>query len=387
MRVLFALTYYRPHISGLTIFVARLAEGLAARGHKVTVLASQHDADLPREEILDGVRVVRAPVVFLLSKGPVMSGYTKLARELLSEHELLVIHLPATPQESVLLPILTRFGACPPIIAVYYCELRLPEGVVNRSINEAMFAGNLVACASAQRVVTFTEDYARHSRLLKRFPRKLKIINPGVLIGTPAPHDVDEFRKLYAPDGTCLIGVAARFAAEKGIEYLLEAFPAIRAALGKAKILFTGNPRTVVGEGNYWARLQPLLASLEGSCVFLGTLDWKQIAVFYAACDVIVLPSTNSTEAFGLVQLESMLCGTPVVASDLPGVRVPVQTTGMGRLAPPRDVQALAKAVVDVVLHRDDYLSSREEVEYHFSYDTMLRDYETLFEMVSDNKR
>ena len=69
MRILFALTYYRPHVSGLTIYVQRLAEALAARGHVVTVLTSHYDPGLPREEWIDGVRVVRAPVLFRISKG------------------------------------------------------------------------------------------------------------------------------------------------------------------------------------------------------------------------------------------------------------------------------------------------------------------------------
>ena len=73
MRILFTLTYYRPHVSGLTIYVERLARALVARGHEVTILTSQHAAELTREELVDGVRIVRAPVAFTVSKGPVMA--------------------------------------------------------------------------------------------------------------------------------------------------------------------------------------------------------------------------------------------------------------------------------------------------------------------------
>ena len=65
MRLLFALTYYRPYTSGLTIYVQRLATAMKARGHIVTILTSQYDPSLPRREIIDGVRVVRAPVAAL----------------------------------------------------------------------------------------------------------------------------------------------------------------------------------------------------------------------------------------------------------------------------------------------------------------------------------
>lgn len=61
MKILQVLTYYRPHISGLTIYVERLSKALVAQGHEVTVLTSQAEKDWPREEMRDGVRVVRVP--------------------------------------------------------------------------------------------------------------------------------------------------------------------------------------------------------------------------------------------------------------------------------------------------------------------------------------
>jgi len=72
MKILVALTYYRPHVSGLTIYVERLARSLAARGHVVTVLTSQYDPKLPRRETLDGVHVIRMPVAARVSKGVIM---------------------------------------------------------------------------------------------------------------------------------------------------------------------------------------------------------------------------------------------------------------------------------------------------------------------------
>jgi nucleoside-diphosphate-sugar epimerase len=68
MKILFALTYYRPYISGLIIYVQHLAEALAGQGHQVTVLTSRYDKDLAREDELQGVRVVRVPVFFRISK-------------------------------------------------------------------------------------------------------------------------------------------------------------------------------------------------------------------------------------------------------------------------------------------------------------------------------
>jgi glycosyltransferase involved in cell wall biosynthesis len=389
MRILFALTYYRPHLSGLTIFAQSLAESLAARGHELTVIASRHDERLAAEETLDGVRVVRVPVSARVGgKGVLMTGYARAAGALLPSQDVVVVNLPASPSESVVLPALARLRSrAPALVAVYYCDLHLPGGALARALGGAAFACNASACALAARVVTLTEDYAEHSPLLRLFRRKREVIEPAVRIEAPTAEGAREFRRRHAPGGERVVGVAARVAAEKGIEHLLEALPRVRAGVGEVKILFTGEPGGAVGEQAYWERLRPLLARAGASCVFVGTLARRELPDFYAACDVTVLPSTNSTEAFGLVQLESMLSGTPVVASDLPGVRVPVRETGMGRVVPPRSPDALADAIVEVIRNRAAYVRPREEIERRFSFGRMAGEYESLFERLARGRR
>lgn len=70
---------------------------------------------------------------------------------------------------------------------------------------------------------------------------------------------------------------------------------------------------------------------------------------FFAACDLLVFSSLNATESFGIVQIEALSQGTPVVASDLPGVRQPVFRTGIGRIVPVRDAESLAEGIISVL--------------------------------------
>jgi glycosyltransferase involved in cell wall biosynthesis len=102
-------------------------------------------------------------------------------------------------------------------------------------------------------------------------------------------------------------------------------------------------------------------------------------SAFFKTCDVTVLPSLNSTESFGLVQIESMICGTPVVASELPGVRQPVVMTGMGEIVPPRDPEALAGAILRILDHRQSYLRPPETIAKRFAPETIAEQYEALF--------
>lgn len=69
MKILEVLTYYRPWVSGLTIYVERLSRALVELGHDVTVLTAQYDSDLPRYEVMDGVKIVRIPVLLRVGKG------------------------------------------------------------------------------------------------------------------------------------------------------------------------------------------------------------------------------------------------------------------------------------------------------------------------------
>ena len=380
MKILFSLTYYYPHISGLTIYAQRLAEALAARGHQVTVLTSQHDPNLPREDEHQGVRIVRVPVTFLIGKGPVMASYFLVAPPLLQQHDIAILSLPNTPAESASLAILGRLIIGRPLIAIYQCDLRLPPGIFNRLVESMLFLVNIAVGLFFNRIVSISEDYANHSRFLRLFRRKREIIPAAVIMPTPSADAVKEFRQRVAPGGEPLIGFPARFAAEKGVEYMLGALERIHEQVPRAKLLFTINPQSVVGEERYWKRMQPLVARVGDRCEFLGTLAEQELAAFYSACDVTVLPSINSTEGFGLVQLESMLCGTPVVATDLPGVRVPVQMTQMGLIVPPRDADALAHAVVDVILDRPNYVKPRAEIEHHFPFEQLVERYENLLQ-------
>lgn len=382
MRILQALTYYRPHLSGLTIYVERLAHALSARGHEVTVLASQHDAALPLVEDGAGVRVVRVPVAFRAGKGVAMPTHGAHAIRLLREHDVVGIHLPQL--EAAGLALGARVLDCPSVIT-YHCDLQLPAGLLNRAADGLTAAVNTVAVASADRVVAYTQDYADHTPALRRARGKLTVVPPPVTMPEPRREDVEAFRtahglRMNGGHGP-LVGFAARFAAEKGIHVLLAALPTLLPRVPGLKVLFAGPYEDVVGERPYRDRLSPAIAAFGEHWEFLGTLDpVSEMPAFLGALDCLLVPSVNSTESFGLVQVEAMLCGTPVVASALPGVREPVRITGMGELAPPGDPNGLAAAITRVLTQRERYVCPRRQVARRFDLERTAVAYESLFE-------
>ncbi|HDQ71140.1 MAG TPA: glycosyltransferase family 1 protein [Chloroflexi bacterium] len=378
MKVLIVLTYYRPHTSGLTIYAERLARGLVARGHQVTVLTSRFDRACPPEAVEDGVRVVRAPVLFRVSKGVIMPTFGLLATRLVPQHDVISLHLPQFDAAGVALRgrLLGK-----PTTLTYHCDLRLPPGPFNWAVNQVVHGMNRLAGFLAHRVVAYTQDFADHSPFLRLFSDKIEVIPPPVELPEIGAGAIAGFAKTHTLNGRGpVIGMAARLATEKGVEVLLRALPRILEVYPDARVLFAGQYRDVMGEEAYAERLAPLLRRYEERWTFLGILNPLQMAAFYPNLDVIVVPSLNSTETFGLVQVEAMLCGTPSVASDLPGVRQPVLQSGMGEIAPIGDSEALAEAIIRVVNNQEKYIRSKEEIAGRWSTARTAAGYEALFE-------
>jgi glycosyltransferase involved in cell wall biosynthesis len=176
--------------------------------------------------------------------------------------------------------------------------------------------------------------------------------------------------------------MAARLAAEKGIEILLDALPAILNKYPKAQVLFAGTHQNVMGEQAYLDRLMPRIREYEvqGHWTFLGNLDPVQMAAFYPNLDVFTVPSLNSTEAFGLVQIEAMMNGVPCVSSALPGVRQPVMMHGMGQVAEIGDARSLASCILQVLDQPEKYRGDVEAIRKAYDPDSIAQEYEKLFE-------
>jgi glycosyltransferase involved in cell wall biosynthesis len=376
MRILIVLTYYRPHISGLTIYVERLARALVQRGHRVTVLTSHYEKGLPMREILDGVMVIRHPVLFRVSKGSIMPGFLSRAWWLMRQNDIVCVHLPQA--EGGPLAFAGRFLARKPVVLTYHSDLQLPPGLFNRVIDRLVFWSNSLAAIFADRISAYTEDFARHSPYLSKFSHKIVVIPPPIQISPPDANAVAALKQRYHTNGHAVVGFAARFAEEKGVNYLLGSLPWVREQVPSVKYLFAGEYNNVIGE-NVWERLQPQIQQYREHLEFLGLVPVHEMGNFFGACDVLTVPSINSTETFGLVQVEAMLSGCPVVATNLPGVREPIRMTGMGEVVPIKDVRALADAIVRVLQNHARYIRPRQEIADMFAIEKTVAAYEKLF--------
>jgi glycosyltransferase involved in cell wall biosynthesis len=385
MKILQVLTYYRPWVSGLTIYVERLSRALVKQGHEVTVLTSQYDPALPRFDVIEGVKVVRIPVAMRVSKGVIMPAFGPMAWKLTPQTDVIHLHLPQFDAPGIALRgrLLRK-----PVVLTYHCDLKLSSGLFNGIVNRVVLSMNQLASRMADAVVTYTRDYGVNSPFLSQFvDQKLAIIPPPVTLEPYSEPALAAFRAKHNLEGHAVIGVSARLAAEKGVEVLLKALPEILEAFPNARVLHAGPYEDIIGEEAYAARLAPLFKKYEDHYSLLGTLQGEELAAFYASLDVLCISSLNSTESFGLVQIEAMRSGVPVAACNLPGVRQPVVMTGMGEISAIGDHKALAEAIIKILSNRPDYIRDVQLISRSFDPQQTAREYVRLFDDLLNKKR
>ncbi len=379
MKILTVLTYYRPHTSGLTIYAERLAKAFVKRGHEVTVMTTQFEPGLPREENMEGVRVIRIPVLLRVSKGVIAPTFGWVATQLVAQHDVVQLHLPQFDAPGVAFRA-RLFGK--PAVLTYHCDLDLPPGLFNRLVNTVVHFQNNMAGILSNHIVTYTQDYADNSPFLSRYKTKLTPILPPVELPTPTPEAVAAFALEHkTKEKRPVIGMVTRFASEKGVEILLDALTAILAKYPNAQVLYAGQHQNVMGEQPYYERLIPRIREYEakGQWTFLGNLSPLQLAAVYPNLYVITVPSLNSTEACGLVQIEAMMNNVPSVPSALPGVRQPVKMHGMGRVSQIGDAASLAEAILEVLDHAEKYRGDVSAIKQAYDPDSIAAEYEKLF--------
>ena len=372
MRILIVLTYYHPHWTGLTAYARLLAEGLARRGHQVTVLTARYVKELPKEEVHNGVRIVRLEPLMRLSRGVIMPSFPLVVYRLIKEHDVVQMHTPLL--ESPLITTLAgRLGK--KVVFTHHGDLVMPSGLFDQFVESVVTWLMTQALKGSTRVTIHTKDYADNSPFLSPFKDKLVYVLPPVEIPEPVPEQVAAWRRELQVENCKLVGFAGRFVEEKGFDFLLKSIPYVLESMPDVKFVYAGEVN--VAYESFFEKWRHLVERWNDHVIMLGLLrDAQKVANFYAMCDVLALPSR--TDCFPMVQVEAMLCGTPTVATDIPGLRVPVRLTGMGRLVQPQDERALAEGLVGMLTNREQYIKSRQEIEVIFDMEKTIDTYEGL---------
>lgn len=321
LRVLHVGKYYPPYHGGMETHLHALCT--AIRGDAdVEVLVANDGRDTVCEEV-DGVPVTRLGTVARVASTPFTPGLTNAIRA--SRADIVHLHFPHPTGVVAWL----ASGSPGRLVVTYHSD------VVRQRVLGALFAPLLDrALARADAIVCTSPQYVASSTTLAPHRARCRVLPFGVPTAGLARADAGEVARLRERWGPRLVLAVGRLVPYKGFRYLVRAMRDVDARL------------VIVGEGPERELLEREIADagVGGRVTLVGSVP--TLAPWLHAADVFALPSVQRSEAFGLVQVEAMVCGKPVVNtaldSGVPYVSVDGET---GLTVPPRDSAALAAAL------------------------------------------
>jgi rhamnosyl/mannosyltransferase len=316
--------------------VREIAEGLGGRVDMEALVCSAGGAG--GRDTVNGVPVTRAASLGIYNSMPVSPHFPYLLKKMSAGRDILHFHEPFPL--GALSCLIARPRA--KIVVWWHSDivrqktlLKFYRPVLNKFLERA------------DRIIAATARHIEFSEFLKPHASKCEIIPFGVDLERfseyggagaegRAPAAFEESRRIRRRYGERVVLFVGRLVYYKGVEHLIRAMMEVR---GRALI---------VGEGPLEAELKRLAlrCGVAERVTFLGRVDDAALPAYYHACDVFVLPSTAASEAFGLVQIEAMACGKPVVNTMLPSGAPEVSVDSVtGFTVRPGDAGALAGAI------------------------------------------
>jgi len=303
--------------------IRALAEEQVRRGLDVSVLVTSLTKETSVAE-MNGVRVIRAGRLATVASTPLSTALPRLlARE---RPDIAHLHFPYPVGELSQL----FFGKAKKVVLTYHSDV-----VRQKRILQFYKPFLKRVLAMADRIVATSDRYVGSSPYLGSVERKCRVIPLGI---DPAPFvnaDPERARRIREDYGSPLLLFVGKLRYYKGLQYLLEAMKEIDARL------------LVAGAGpmeDEWKRIAGS-PGVGGKVTFLGEVGDDDLPALYHACDFFVLPASERSEAFGLVQVEAMMCGKPVVSTELgTGTSFVNMHDKTGFVVPPRDARSLGEA-------------------------------------------
>jgi glycosyltransferase involved in cell wall biosynthesis len=361
--------YYPPDVGGIETHLQALCEGLKT-SHDVQVFVA-HDRRRDQDEIVNGVAIHRLGIQFKIAGAPVCPTMPWKIRR--AGADIVHLHLP---NPAGVLAILAS-GYRGPLLATWHSDV-----VRQRRLSKVFEPIQRRFLANCDALVATSPNYVESSADLHRLRKRTVVIPYGIAVEEFRDPPAAQLAAIRRGRATPLILAVGRLVYYKGFEYLIRAMAEIDATL------------LLVGDG-------PLRHSLERTArelgvasriEFLGEMQPREIVPYYHAADLFVLPSIARSEAFGIVQLEAMACGRPVVNTNLAsGVPFASLDGVTGITVEPANAAALASAVNQLL--GDEQLrtaygeAARRRVQSEFTIDSMVDRTRHLYDVILNGER
>ena len=329
---------YYPKIGGIETVVKTLSEGFVNEyDDEVEVLACNHKVYSKKiEKIINKVKVTYLPTFSFALSLPISPSYP---RELLKTYgDILHIHEPF-PLADLTLEILPKLRKnFSKIVTSWHCDITRQKWALplyGKYIHKFL---NVV-----DKIIVSNPPLIENSEFLRHYKSKCEVIPIGIHLDwtkTKLESEVQDKIRRKSDDNFMILFVG-RLVIYKGIEYLIEAMQFVENAT-----------LVIIGSGSLEKSLKKLIVelNLESKIKMIPEVDEKTLQDYYKACDIFVLPSINETEAYGIVQIEAMACGKPLICTELgTGTSYINKHNLTGLVVPPKDSKVLAQTINETI--------------------------------------
>ncbi|MGA3136308.1 MAG: glycosyltransferase [Terracidiphilus sp.] len=364
---------YAPWIGGVEMVVQNIAEGLQAFPDVHCEVLVCRDRGASITEYVNGVRVTRVASLGTAMSMPVSPSFPFRLAKMASQFDIVHVH---TPFPLAFFCDWDTVKANGTRLVVHYHSDIIRR--LQRTIVSSLWGLESRFLKSADRIVVTSEGLLNSSRTLATFRDKCRVIPLFMdlrTVETPSEQEKSSARRRYGvTDSDHVVLFAGRLVYYKGVEYFIDAVRELDVQV------------LIAGEGPLRQTLQKRLESLglQHRVKLLGRVSDAELSSLYSLADLFVLPSTQPSEAFGLVQLEAMAHGLPVVNTNLPSGVPSVSQHGVtGMTVPPGDSAALRDAISTILSDeslRNLFASNARERIQLFSSSVVLRQIRSLYE-------
>lgn len=348
LRICLVNSFFPPWRGGAETYTCNLAKQLTLRGHNVEVVCASPPRE-PGNYSIDGIKVACLPVTTWLYGTPIIA---KLPWKLLrAETDLIHAGFP-NPYNAFFTSLICALKRTPSVLTWHndLPSLTKIAGFIARTHDKIVLPTYI---RNFKRIISTSRKYATSSRILEKYAEKVTIVPNGVDCKTFRPdlnpNTIRLRLNLAGKKIILFVGALSKWHSYKGLDTLINALALTNKLRADIALL-------VVGDGTLKPTYQKLASELNltDKVLFAADVSDRDLPSYYAASDMLVLPSKDRSEGFGLTILEANACGKPAIGSDVGGIPDAIRHEHNGLLVPPSNPEALSAAITR--LAEDDSL-------------------------------
>lgn len=366
MKILHIGKFYPPYFGGIEKVNYDIVEGLNTKGIQTDVLCSNHIKGDTFSEI--SYKIYRTHTLKVIASTPLSFNLIKTLNKIQNNYDIIHVHLP-NPMANLAV-FLIRSKA--KIILHWHSDI-----IKQKKLLKLYSPLQTWLLKRADKIVITTPTYLEGSDTLKKYENKIVCIPIGIdskelFIDQNTLNSLKNKYKGYK-----IIFSLGRLVYYKGFEYLIET---VKSLPNDIIIL-------IAGIGELKEKLQEHISkhNLQDRVKLLGKIPFEELGAYYQLCDIFCLPSTERSEAFGVVQIEAMAFGKPVISTSIKGSGVDwVNLNNVsGIIVPPKDTNRLAEAIMELLTDEKKYqllsIGAKKRYEEVFTKDKMVDSFKSLY--------